>query len=154
MTVRAKDLYDRMCEYLEKKGWKFEKEDDELIIHFVVSGDDIPMLMILKIDSDRNLIRLLSPIPFNFDEDKRIDGAIATCYVSNRLADGSFAYDIRDGSVAFRLTASFANSRIGTDLIDYMIACSSFTVDAYNDKFLALNKGMISITDFINKGEK
>lgn len=152
MTVRAKDLYDRMCKYLEEKGWKFKKEEDDLVIHFMVSGDDIPMIMILQIDSDRELIRLTSPIPFNFEEDKRINGAIATCYVSNKLADGSFDYDIRDGSVAFRMTASFANSDIGTDLIEYMIACSSFTVDEYNDKFLALNKGIISITDFISKG--
>lgn len=152
MTVRAKDLYDRMCKYLEEKGWKFKKEEDDLVIHFRVSGDDIPMIMILQIDSDRELIRLTSPIPFNFEDDKRIDGAIATCYVSNKLTDGSFDYDIRDGSVAFRMTASFANSDIGTDLIAYMIACSLFTVDEYNDKFLALNKGMISITDFISKG--
>ena len=151
MTVQAKDLYDRMCKYLEEKGWKFKKEEDDLIIHFMISGDDIPMIMILKIDSDRELVRLTSPLPFSFDEDKRIDGAVATCYVSNKLADGSFDYDISDGSVAFRITASFANSDIGMDLIKYMIGCSSLTVDEYNDKFLALTKGLISITDFISE---
>ena len=149
MTVRAKDLYDRMCKYLEEKELKFKKEEEELVIHFVVSGDDIPMIFILRIDSDRELIRLTSPLPFCFDEDKRIDGAIATCFVSDKLADGSFDYDITDGSIAFRMTASFRNSRIGEGLIDYMIGCSSVTVDEFNDKLLALNKGIISITDLL-----
>ena len=151
MTERAKELYERMCKYLEEKGLKFKREDDDLVIHFMMTGDDIPMLFILIIDADRELIRLISPLSFKFDEDKRLDGAIATCYVSNRLADGSFDFDISDGSVSFRMTASFRNSRIGEDLIDYMIACSSFTVDEYNDKFLAINRGLIGIMDFIGK---
>ncbi len=150
MTVRAKDLYDRMCKYLEKKEWKFERDDDELVIHFIVSGDDIPMVFILQIDSERELIRLCSPVPVRFDEGKRIEGAIAACYVTNLLADGSFDYDISDGSISFRMTSSFKNSRIGEELIEYMIGYSSVAVDKYNDQFFALNKGVLSISDFIH----
>ena len=151
MTAQAKYLYDWMCKYLEEKKWKFQKEEDDLAIHFMVSGDDFPMIFYMHIDSDRELIRMISLLPFKFDEDKRLDGAIATCYITNQLADGSFDYNIKTGSVLFRMTASFANSKIGTDLIDYMIDCSAYTVDEYNDKLFALNKGMISIADFISK---
>ena len=127
------------------------KNDAELRVECSAKGDDLPMDIKIRIDSDRQLVVLLSHLPFVVSEDKRIDGAVATCYVSNKLADGSFDYDISDGSVAFRITASFANSDIGMDLIKYMIGCSSLTVDEYNDKFLALTKGLISITDFISE---
>ncbi len=151
MNARAKDLYERMCSFLEKKGWKFTREDEKLLIHFSTAGEDLPMFFVLRIDPERELIRLTSPLPFQFSEDKRIDGAIATCFASYGLADGSFDYDIMDGSVSFRMTASFRNSRVGEELINYMIICSGFTVDKYNDQFLAINKGFLSISDFISK---
>ncbi len=152
MTSQAVQLYDKMCAYLESKKWKFRRNDEELVIDFSVEGDDLPMDFIMIIDSNIGLIRLLSPLPFKFGRDKRIEGAIATCFITNKLADGSFDYDINDGCVYFRLTASFINSDIGTDLIDHMINYSAFVVDKFNDKFLAVNEGMISITEFLGEG--
>ena len=80
-----------------------------------------------------------------------MEGAIATCAASYGLADGSFDYDLSDGQITFRMTASFRESEIGEELLQYMVSCACVTVDEYNDKFLAIDKGLISIDDFINK---
>ena len=107
------------------------------------------MTLILMADADRQLIRVMSPLSFKLDEDKRVEGAIAVCAASYGMADGSFDYDLSDGSIVFRMTASFRESTIGEELIQYLISCTCAMVDKYNDKFLALSKGVMSLEDFI-----
>ena len=69
-------------------------------------------------------------------EDKRFDIALATTVVNNRLVDGSFNFDMADGKVSFRLTASCIESILGKELFQYMLMVSANTIDAYNDRFL------------------
>ena len=148
----AKQVYQTLCEAIERREWNFGKDEEKLLVHFGVSGDDIPMQFILIVDAERQLIRLMSPMPFKMSESKRMEGAIATCAASFGMADGSFDYDLSDGTIVFRMTASFRESLIGEGLFQYMISCSCAMVDKYNDQFLALYKGIMSITDFIAKG--
>ncbi len=147
----AAKVYHTLCQAIENREWSFEKDEENLTAYFGVRGDDIPMQFILRVDEDRQLIRLLSMLPFKMSEEKRMEGAIATCVITYGLADGSFDYDLSDGSVYFRMTASFRDSIIGEGLFQYMISCACAMVDQYNDQFLALDKGIISIADFIEK---
>ena len=126
-----------------------KKDDEKLFVYFGVNGDDIPMKFILVVDIERQLIRVDSPLPFKMSEGNRMEGAIATCVASFGMVDGSFDYDIFSGSIAFRMTASFMDSDIGEGLLQYIISCSCAMVDKYNDKFLAIDKGVLSINDFI-----
>ena len=145
----AKQVYNWLCSALENREWSFGKDEEKLLVHFGVSGDDIPMQFILVVDAERQLVRLMSPMPYKMSEGKRMEGAIATCAASYGMADGSFDYDLSDGEIVFRMTASFRESLIGEGLLQYMISCSCAMVDKYNDQFLAIDKGLMSITDFI-----
>ena len=147
----AKQVYQTLCEALERREWNFGKDEENLLVHFGVNGDDIPMQFILIVDAERQLIRVMSPLPFKMSESKRMEGAIATCAASFRMVDGSFDYNLSDGTIVFRMTASFRESRIGEGLLQYMISCSCAMVDKYNDQFLAIDKGIISIADFLAK---
>ncbi len=147
----AKQVYQTLCEAIERREWKFGKHEEKLLVHFGVNGDDIPMQFILIVDAERQLIRLMSPLPFKMSESKRMEGAIATCVASYGMADGSFDYDLSDGTIVFRMTASFRESLIGEGLFQYLISCSCAMVDKYNDQFLAIDKGIMSIADFISK---
>jgi hypothetical protein len=147
----AKQVYQTLCEAIERREWNFGKDEEKLLVHFGVNGDDIPMRFILIVDAARQLIRVMSPLPFKMSETKRMEGAIATCAASFGMADGSFDYDLSDGTIVFRMTASFRESLIGEGLFQYLISCSCAMVDKYNDQFLALDKGIMSITDFIAK---
>lgn len=149
--ILAKEVYNTLCGAIERREWNYEKDEEKLVVHFGVSGDDIPMQFILVVDEERQLIRLMSPMPFNMSEDKRMEGAIATCVASFGMADGSFDYDLAEGRIVFRMTASFRESVIGEGLFQYMISCACAMVDEYNDKFLAIDKGIMSINDFIAK---
>ena len=145
----AKTVYTDLCAVLERKKWIYKKHEEDLVVTFGVSGKDIPMDFVFAIDADRQLLRVFSKLPFTVPEDKRMDLAIATCVASNKLADGSFDYDITTGTIIFRMTASFRESKIGDGLFDYLIGCSCFSVDEFNDNFFALCKGIIGIYEFI-----
>lgn len=81
-----------------------------MLIHFKADGDDITKDFIILVDGERQLVRVMLPMHFNVTEDKRVEGAIATCMVNYRLSDGSFDYDVTGGKIAFRMTASFRES--------------------------------------------
>ncbi len=147
----AKQVYATLCAAIDRREWNYQKDEENLVAYFGVSGDDIPMQFILVVDAERQLIRVMSPLPFKMSEAKRMEGAIVTCVASYGMADGSFDYDLSDGTIVFRMTASFRESLIGEGLFHYLISCSCAMVDEYNDQFLAIDKGMMSITDFIAK---
>ncbi len=147
----AQQMYRALCAALDAREWKYAKVEEELLVHFGVNGDDLPLRFVIVVDADRQLIRVLSALPFKISNEKRIEGAIATCAVSCHLADGSFDYDISDGTILFRMAASYADSQIGEGLFQYLISYTCHVVDEYNDQFMALDKGVLSIGDFLDK---
>lgn len=150
-TKNAEIVYKTLCETLNDRNWKYDAHPEDFVVHFIVGGDDIPMEFVVYVDPEKELVRMMSQMPFAFCEEKRLEGAIATCQVNYRLADGSFDYDMKTGKILFRLTSSFRGSLISKELLGYMIDCSCFTVDDYNDKFLMIDKGMLALEDFLKQ---
>lgn len=151
LIASAKKVHKTICDALNARGWTFENNEENLRAKFTVHGEDLPMTFVFIVDAERELFQLISILPFKFSEDKRFEGAIATCAANYRLVSGCFAYDITNGSVYFKLIESFMNSDIGTGLVDYAISTACVLVDKYNDKFLALNKGFLSLEDFLTQ---
>ncbi|MCM1364991.1 MAG: YbjN domain-containing protein [Faecalibacterium sp.] len=147
--INARKVYNTLCETLDYLEWTGNRDDEKLTVSCKVSGEDLPIDLLIMIDDDRELIKLWSFMPFKMSEEKLMDGAIATCAASYGLAEGSFDYDISNGSIMFRIVSSFKDSNIGKGLLLHMIVCAMAMVDKYNDKFFALNKGMIGIDEFI-----
>ena len=145
---RAMKIYGDICDVLDAKGWNYTRRDDDLAIVLSVRGNDLEMDLLIRVDSERQLVSIVSPMPFAMSDEKRIDGAIATCAATYKLADGSFDYDVTSGKIYFRLTSTYRGCDIGEGLLEYMVDVSLSTIDVYNDKFMALNKGYIDIKSF------
>lgn len=145
----AKTTFDTLCKALEHHDWHFKKDEESLTIECGAQGDDLPMEITIVVDSERMLIILMSHLPFVTPEDKRLDTAVAVSAVNYALVDGSFDYDIKSGHMIFRMSNSFRESLIGEELFMYMILVSCHTIDEYNDKFLMLSKGVLSLEQFI-----
>ena len=153
--ISALRVYQTICDVLDNRDWHYDKDEEELLVHFQVSGDDVPIRIILVVDAKRSTVRLLSPMPFKMSEGKRVEGALACCIASYGLVDGNFDYNLVDGSINFRMCVSFiGDSEIGTGLIEYLIDCACVTVDKYNDQFLLINKDILSISDFMAKEDE
>lgn len=145
----AKKVYGTLCNAIDAREWKYHKDEENLIVLFGVNGNDLPIQFLLAVDIERQLIRLLSPLPFKMNSDKLVEASIVCCVSSYKMVDGSFDLDLSDGTVSFRMTASFRDSVIGEALMEYMIDCSCAMVEKYNDQFEAINKGTLSIEEFI-----
>lgn len=147
----ANQVYRTLCDALDERGWSYEKEEEQLLVHFGVRGNDVPMQILILVDTDRQLIRVMSPIGFKMKQDNLLDGAIACTVASYGMVDGNFDYDVSDGSIVYRLTASYRGSKIGKGLFHYLIDCTCATVDDYNKKFLGLNNGTLTLQNFIEQ---
>ncbi len=147
---QAQAVYKALCEMLDDREWNYQKFEEKFAIKCGACGDDLPMTIIIEVDPERQLISLLSQMPFTVAENRRTALAIAVSQANKDLVDGNFDFNYLDGSIIFRMTSSYHESIIGKKLFDYMIMCSCFTIDEYNDKFLMVAKNDMSIEEILN----
>ena len=150
----AKDIFQSLCKMLDNRNWKYNKHEDELVVTCSVKGDDFNIDLIIRIIAENEVVSVISFMPFEIPEDKRVDMALAVCAANYGIVDGSFDYNIVNGSLFFRMTSSFKDTVLSEELLAYMIFVSSITVDKYNDKFFMIAKGMLSVDDFIKSEHK
>ncbi len=147
------EVYETVCAMFDDKGFHYDRHDEDHVIHCIVSGEDIPMEILFDVLDKRQLVRLISPMPFQVPDDKRVDIALAITAVNDRLADGSFDFDMAKGRISFRLTESYIESILGKQLFEYMLMVSASTIDDYNDKFLMISKGVMTLEQFLASDE-
>ncbi len=149
--ARAREIYNNFVNMLVSRDWAFEQFDEDMVIKSAIKGEDLPIQFFIFFMPEKEALQFISVLPFKVAEDMRVDLSIAVNVANYGLLNGSFDYDISDGEIRFRLTQSYKDSQLGDDLFEYMIYCGATTVDKYNDKFLALSKGLITVQDFIDK---
>lgn len=147
----ARETFETLCRTLDKKEWRYQKEDEKLTLFCGAKGDDLPIDIHFTLDPERMLIVMVSHLPFVTPEDKRLDTAIAVSAVNNLLAHGCFDFDLKSGHMFFRMSNSFIESRIGEELFAYLLMAACNVVDEYNDKFLMLGKGNLSLQQFLEE---
>ncbi len=152
---RAIEVYETLCSALDKLNFKYEKEgkdaDGDYTVRFSGVGEDLPMEFVMFCDVGRQLVRVMSQMPFAFSQDKRVEGALVTCRANYMMVDGNFDYDFETGKIIFKITSSFRDSLVDEELLLYMIRLAVSMVDEFNDKFFAVDKGLMSVDDFMQK---
>ncbi len=151
LIAEAKKVFDGLCAALDANKWKYQKDEAELVISCGAQGEDLPIELVVRVDAKRRLVILLSKLPFVVAEDKRMDACVAVSAVNSRLVDGSFDYNVLNGKMFFRMTNSYIDSALSESVYMYMIYCACHTIDEYNDQFLMLSKGMLSLEQFLTK---
>ena len=149
--LKARQTYQNMVAMFEKKNWNFRRDDEKMVVSCSASGDDLPLDVRMSVDAERKLVMMLSKMPYTVPEEKRVDVALAVAYVNNRLINGGFDYDIRNGMIFFRMVSSFDGCELGNEAFRYMLTCSCTTTDDYNDKFFMIATGTLSIDKFMEE---
>lgn len=147
--MQAKATFDTLCNMLTETKWHYEADEDNFVIKCGARGEDLPIELIIKVDPERLIISLLSQLPFQVPENKRVEMALAVSIANYGLVDGSFDYNFANGSIVFRMTSSFMESLIGKELFEYMLFVSCGVVDRFNDKFLMIIKDKMTIEELI-----
>lgn len=146
---QAKDVFNALCTMLDERSWHYKKDEANLTISCGAQGDDLPIELYVKVDIKRQLVSLLSRMPFTVPEERRTALAVAVSKANYGLVDGSFDYNYLNGNIVFRLTSSYRESLIGKEMLEYMIFCSCYTIDEYNDKFLAVTKNDMTLDEIL-----
>lgn len=149
--TKAKEVYRTLLKMLDAKKFKYERHDEDLLIKSGIRGEDLPVEFIMVVMPKNEVVQFISPMPFKIAEDKRVEAAIAVAIANYGLINGSFDFDLSDGEIRFRLTTSYRDSTLGKDLFEYMMMVGASTVDNYNDKFLMLSKGIITVEQFMEQ---
>jgi len=146
----AKSVYDRIATTLDSMGLHYTRHDDDLVIHLGMKGDDMNHDMLLIVREENAVLSIMEPLPFSLDPDNANEIAKAVCNINNQLILGGFTYSAGADKLRFELSIPFNGSLIGEETIKRILVNAVQTVEAYDDKFLALNKGYISSEEFKN----
>ena len=146
--AEAKVMYNTLCQTLDNMRWQYSKEEDKLIIRTSAIGQDLSMKLFMKIDEDRQVMYLKSPMPFDIPEDCREMMMKAVIMANYSMLNGSFEFDLSDGYLAFKMVIPYMESIVSEKVCDYMVKLSCNMTDKFNDKFKALVDGTMNITEF------
>lgn len=146
---QARTVFGTICDYLDKHEWRYEKDEDNLKVQLATKGDDLVIPIAIKVNTDLMIVTIYSPMPFEVPEDKRVGMTVAVTAANYRIVDGSFDYSVKEGTIVYRITSSYRDSIIGEDLIEYLLMCACFTVDAYNDKFEKIYKEDLNVGEML-----
>ena len=148
----AERVFNQICNMLNSINFRYDtdRRDEDFRIICTVNGDDIPMKMYILVRPSREVVSLLSPMPFMTPEDKRVEMAMAVAVANYGLIEGTFDYDINDGEIRYRLTASYYQNILSEDYFNHMLQMAAFWIDKYNDRFMMVAKGNMSLQQFID----
>ena len=145
----GKTVYETACSVLDGMGIKYRRIDESLAITFGHRGDDMEHNLLLIVNAERDVIQLMERLPFAINPDRANDVAAAVCITNERILSGKFSYNMEE-KLNFDVTQIYSGSLIGEETIKRMLIALVVTVEQYDDKFMALNKGYLKPEDFKN----
>ena len=148
---KARAVYDSLCAALQANNWNFRKVEKDLVVVASIKGDDFPIDFVLRVNPDIEKITFISYLPTKAPEDKRVDFALAVCQANYSLTQGRFDYDISDGTISYENYTSFKFNEINPEHYEYLIMVSAGIIDKYNDKFFMIEKGVMTVNQFIEQ---
>lgn len=132
--VSANRVYESLLNIVRKNKYDFDDDEEILTVNFDVKSEESFVPFTITVDTERQLIRLYSPLDVQVDENSRFEACVNICKYSCELDMGSFDYDIYSGSVEFRMATSFNGSLISDKQIENMISYTCEVVKKYTEK--------------------
>ncbi len=149
--TQAQTVYKTVCAALEELGLKFDRHDDKLVVSCEGVGEDLPIEMRIMVMPEQHIVSLISQMPFKVPEARRPDVALVTSIANYKMVDGNFDFNTNLGTVFYRHTTSYGASLISKEVIKYLMTLSITMIDEFNDKFMAVSTGAMSVDDFAAK---
>ena len=143
---------DVLISMLEHKNLKYtveERTEARTHVRIRFTGKDLPMTLHIILRTDRQIVSVLSAMPFLISEEHRNDAAIAVTAANHGLIDGSFDLNMKTGEIRFRLTSCFIETVLSEALFAYLMFVSAETIDRYNDRFCDLNENKLDLEGFL-----
>ena len=152
--LEAKTVYQTLCKTLDNMKWHYDPEPENFLIRTSAVGDDLSMKLFMKVDVDRSVMYLKSPMPFAVPAEKRNIMCEAVTIANWAMLNGSFEMDLADGYLGFKVVLPFMESLLSEKACRYMINMSCQMVDLFNDKLQSVSNGTMTLREFNAFAEK
>ena len=144
----ARALFNTLCNTLDNMQWRYDKDEQNLVVHTSAVGKDLSMRLNMHVDADRQVMYLKSPMPFAIAQSARDTVAKAAIIANYTMLNGSFEFDFDTGYLAFKMVIPYMESMLSEKVCHYMIILSCNMTDKFNDKFQALAEGRMTVAEF------
>ena len=151
MERKAKEQFALLCATLDKRNWKYSKDEENLSVGFGVVGDDLRMPVRIVVKANRELIVSYTSQDWSVPKELRVPFAVGVCAINNHLVDGSFDFDLTNGAIVYRITLSYHDATLGEEAIEYLIDCAASTVDDVNHVMKDFVDGKIDFDEYFKR---
>ncbi len=146
---RADAVFSCFCAYLDGKNYKYGKDESERSIVLQLTGEDFPMTVLFKVEEENERTFVFSKIPFEVQKEKLVDLVMATTYINQVLAVGTFCVDLDNDYCSYESNEIFTGlSGFGEAYAEQVILSAFSAIEKYNDKLFAINKGLMTVKEF------
>jgi len=152
--MMGKKTFETIRKVLTDNEFKFGTDEENLVIETGITGEDLPMRMLIIVEPEAERVQIRIPMQFTCPKEKLAECAMLTCYVSNRLALGQYNLNVLTGDITYVNIIYYAGSLIAPEQYFHMIIGSFKAADIYNDKYMMVINNMMKVGDVINKMEK
>ncbi|MCH5158320.1 MAG: hypothetical protein J1F33_03880 [Clostridiales bacterium] len=151
---KARSVYRILTEALDKNGWDYNGNDDELTVTYAVKtdGDSDPVGFTVAVDAEKKLVLLKTQPMIRFGAERLVEGAKAVCAANAFLVDGNFDLRLKGGALTYRQALVFRETTVlSVEALRYLLNYSVFAVNMLLDKFKLVSDGKIDGAEFIEK---
>lgn len=147
--IEANATYKTLCSALDNMGWKYKKEESNLVVRTSARGKDLLIDLYMCVDVGKQVMYLKSAMPFVISaKEKQADVVMAVNLANFSMLNGTFELDVESGYLDFKMVVPFMQSIISEEVCKYMVNLSCQMVDKFNDKFFAIYGGNMTLDDF------
>lgn len=146
----GRTVYNTICAALDEAEIKYDRHDETLFIDFRYKGEDMIHNQFILVNPEREAIQWIDRLPFAISSEKSAEMALAVCTVNDRLLAGRFSYNGKE-QLQFEMTQLYTGGLVSKALIKRITFMCYQTVEDFDDKFMALNKGYLKINDFFKE---
>ena len=144
----AEIMYGTVLSALDGLGLKYEKYEEDLVVVLGYKGDDMAHRMIIAVSPESQTLRLIEKLPFEINPEKAGDVAKAVCLINSNLLIGGFEYTLGD-EISYEIKQAFNESIISESLVERLVKCIASSVEVYDDRLMALNKGYLKVEEIV-----
>ncbi len=134
---------------LDNIKWKYERDDKKRTVATTAVGRDLKINLRMVVSEDRQLMYVKSAMPFTVPQDRRDVVGKAVTYANFSMLNGCFEYDY-DHYLGYKIVVPFFDTVLSEKICHYMVMLTCQMVDKFNDKFLELIQGKMTLKDFVN----
>lgn len=146
---QAKAVYTELCNFFDGRKWKCRKDDGQMKLGGDVNGDTETYSFYFQVSPESALVRLILFMPFDVPQEKSTEYAAVITALNSLLAAGCFALDAQRELAFFRISNSFCDSRIDTEVYLRMLMSALGTVDTLAVKLAAFVAGKLGMEELL-----